>query len=230
MKIAIFDKNSCDSLILKQLIYIFLNSKKIDLVVDVFTNADELIAKRKNYILFFISYKTNDGIWLAKKLYNTHNKTPIIIISDDCCLAVEAFKINAYNFLQTPLNDMLLCEVLNNFFTSLQSNTLLVSDGCENIFINTKDILYIEANNKHCRLHLSNQIVCCNKTMAKVYNALPKEQFLKTSRAFVVNTDYVSRFNHEHIILANGDTLYPSRHFYKTFKCDFLSTVNPKIP
>ncbi len=230
MKIAIFDENSYDSAMLKRLIYMFSNSKKADLVVDVFTDANELIAKRKNYILFFISFKTKNGIGVSKKLYDTQNKTPVIITADDCRLAVEAFKINAYNFLQTPLNDILVYEALNDFFTTFHYDSLLVSDGIENIFINTKDILYIEANNKHCLLHLSNQTVYCNKTMAKVYDVLPKERFLKTSRAFVVNTHYVSRFNHEHIILSNGDTLYPSRHFYKTFKCDFLSTVNPKIP
>lgn len=231
MKIAIFDENYYDSAILKQLIYTFSNNKRLDLVVDVYTDISELIAKRKNYILFFISFKTKNGILLSKKLYDHHNKTPIIITADNCSLAVEAFRINAYNFLLMPLNDMLVYEALNDFFSSFQYNySLLVSNGFENIYINTKDILYIEANNKHCFLHLNNQTVHCNKTMARVYNVLPKEYFLKTSRAFVVNTNYVSRFNKKHIILTNGDTLYPSRHFYKAFKCDFLSTVNPKIP
>lgn len=230
MKIAIFDENSYDSAILKRLIYTFSNNRKMELVVDVFTDATELISKRKNYILFFISFKTKNGILISKKIYDIDKKTPIIITANDCCLAAEAFKINAYNFLQTPFNDMLVYKVLNDFFSTVQCNSLLINDGCENIFINTNDIIYIEANNKHCFLHLNNQIVFCNKTMAKVYNVLPKERFLKTSRAFVVNADYVLKFNREHIILINGDILYPSRHFYKTFKYDFLSTLNPKIP
>ena len=230
MKIAIFDENSYDSTILKQLIYTFSNNQKLDLVVDVYTNANELIAKKKNYILFFISFKTKNGILLSKKLYENRDETPVIVTADDGKLAVEAFKINAYNFLLMPFNDTLVYEALNDFFSSFMYDSILVSNGFENIFINTKDIAYIEANNKHCFLHLNNQTVYCNKTMAKVYKVLPKERFLKTSRAFVVNTNYVSRFNQNYIILTNGDTLYPSRHFYKTFKCDFLNTVKPKIP
>ncbi len=230
MRIAVFDENYCDSAYLKHLIYIFSNNKKFDLVVDVFSDINEFLKTKREYILYFISFETKNGILAAKNLYNKNKNSSIIITANDSRLAVEAFKINAYNFLQLPLKEKILYEILNDFFRSYQCEALLISDGFENIYINVKDILYLEADNKHCVLHLKNQKVYCNKTMARVYNVLPKECFLKTSRAFVVNANHVSRFNSEHIILENGDTLYPSRHFYKSFKCDFLRTSNLRIP
>lgn len=230
MRIAVFDENYCDSAYLKHLIYIFSNNKKFDLVVDVFSDIEEFLKTKREYILYFISFETKNGILAAKNLYNKNKNSSIIITANDSRLAVEAFKINAYNFLQLPLKEKILYEILNDFFRSYQCEALLISDGFENIYINVKDILYLEADNKHCVLHLKNQKVYCNKTMARVYNVLPKECFLKTSRAFVVNANHVSRFNSEHIILENGDTLYPSRHFYKSFKCDFLRTSNLRIP
>lgn len=230
MRIAVFDENYCDSAYLKHLIYIFSNNKKFDLVVDVFSDINEFLKTKREYILYFISFETKNGILAAKNLYNKSKNSSIIITANDSRLAVEAFKINAYNFLQLPLKEKILYEILNDFFRSYQCEALLISDGFENIYINVKDILYLEADNKHCVLHLKNQKVYCNKTMARVYNVLPKECFLKTSRAFVVNANHVSRFNSEHIILENGDTLYPIRHFYKSFKCDFLRTSNLRIP
>lgn len=229
MRIAIFDENSYNSNCLKHLIYTFANNEKIGLVVEVFSDINDFLKTKQNYILYFISFETQSGILAAKNLYN-HNKTAAMVITaNDCRLAVEAFKINAYNFLQLPYNQIFVYKILNDFFSTYRREALIISDGFENIYINTNDIIYLEANNKHCILHLKNQNVCCNKTMARVYDVLPKERFLKPSRAFIVNANHVLRFNRDHIILTNGDTLYPSRHFYKTFKGDYFRTVNPTI-
>lgn len=230
MKIAVFDDDLCDSTVLKHLLYIFSNFKKISLVVDVFTNENALFKEKQNYILFFISFKTQNGIRLAQKLYNSESKIPMIITAPDCGLAMQAFKINAYNFLQTPLNQDRLFEILEGFFDTYLSGPLLISDGFETICINTDDIFYLEADNKHCLVHLETKTVHCNKTMARVYNVLPEDRFLKISRAFIVNSNHVSRFSSEYVTLINGATLHPSRNFYKTFKCDYFRTQTPKIP
>ena len=230
MRIAVFDENPYNSAYLKQLIYIYSNYKKIELVVDVFSDIERFLSTKREYILYFISFETKNGTFAAQHLCKQNKEASVIITAKDSRLAVEAFKINAYNFIQLPFKKTLVYEILNDFFKAYQCEALLINDGFENIYINIKDIIYLEADNKHCILHLKNQTVYCNKTMARVFDVLPKEYFLKTSRAFVVNTMHVSRFNSEHILLANGETLYPSRHFYQTFKCDFLRTTNPKIP
>lgn len=230
MKIAIFDEKVNDTTHLKHSIYTFANYKRLELVVDTFSNINDFLSNEQNYILYFVSFKTKNGILLAHKLFQKGSKTPIIITASDCSLAAEAFKINAYNFLQTPFPEIFLYDILENFFSSYCYNALLINDGLENVYINTKDILYLEANNKHCQIHTKNQTFYCNKTMARVYDILPKGNFLKINRAFIVNANYVSRFNSSHVILTNGTIVYPSRHFYKTFKEDFLLTTAPKIP
>lgn len=229
MRIAIFDNNFSSSDTLRQMLYVFSNNKKIDFVVDVFENPNNLSNSENEYILIFISYNTQDGIKIAQKLFENCVKTPMVIFSDNCCHAVDAFKINAFNFLQTPLCQNSLFEILENFFIS-HSSPLIVNSGRETVCINTDNIFYLEADNKHCRIHLKNDTLECNKTMAQVFSALPEERFLKINRAFVVNSDYIARFCSKYIILTNGDTLYPSRHFYKSFKADYLRITAAKIP
>lgn len=230
MKIAVFDENSNNSSYLKQSIYTFSNLKNFELVIDVFSNINDFLKSKPNYILYFIAFKTKADILLAQKLLQKNTETPIVVTADDTSLAVEAFKINAYNFLHTPFRITDLYDVLENFFSSYLSNALLINNGLENVYINTSDILYLEADNKRCQIHTKNQTICCNKTMARVYNVLPQDSFLKINRAFIVNANHVSRFNSSHVILTNGTTVYPSRHFYKAFKEDFLKTTSPKIP
>ena len=229
MKIAIYEEDLKSATILKRLIYDFSNKRKIDSVVKIFTTLEEFSNSKEEYILYFISYNTKNGISAAKHLNNKNIKTHIIITSNDCRLAADAFKIRAYNFLELPINEKALYDILNNFFDTNFLPTIIFSTDFDNIYINTNDIMYIEADNKHCLIHLSNNTINCKKTMARVVNALPENLFLKINRSFVVNSNYITRFNSKNITLKNGTVFYPSRHYYKNFKCDFLRIKSPII-
>lgn len=229
MKIAIFDDDFKKSSILKHLIYVFSNERKIEIVVTVFTNLNDFLNSKEDYILYFVSFNSKNGKKAAQILNDSNTKVPIIITSNDCRQAAYAFKINAYNFLKFPFKEETLFKILNDFFAIKFSYPIIFSNGLEKICINTNDIIYLEADNKHCIIHLNNGSASCNKTMAKVVNVLPEHQFIKISRSYVVNSNYIASFNHDFITLQNGTILYPSRHFYKEFKCDFLRIRSPII-
>ncbi len=229
MRIAIFSDDFYENKLLKRSLYTFANYKRIDFVVDVFTDWTKLYNQKDNYILFFVSFNNKTGVKLAK-LLNESQEGAIIITASNTNLAVDAYKINAYNFLQSPINENNLFKILENYFARFFEYNLIIKNGFETICVNAKDILYLEANNKHCFLHLKNQTIPCNKTMARVVSVLPENLFLKISRAFVVNSNYIYSFNNECVTLINGATLHPSRHFYKTFKFDYYRTLNAKIP
>ncbi len=230
MRIAICCDECSTAFILKRMLYIFSNYKKIGFVVDIFTNATDFLASQQNYILIFISFETENSRKITKSIYKTAFKAPLIIFSTNCCHAADAFKLNAYYFLQIPLSEKALFDMLENFFVSYSSAPLLISDGFETICINVNDILYLEANNKHCIIHLMDKVIYCNKTMARVFAVLPEDRFLKINRAIIINLDYITRFSSEYIILTNGQVLYPSRHFYKSFKLEYYRIKAPKIP
>lgn len=229
MRIAIYNNDFSESDALKQMLYSFASRKRLDLVVDIFENGYDLLNSENEYILIFISFNTECGMNTAKKIYKSNAKTPIIVFSADCYHAIEAFKINAINFLKTPFCESSLFEVMESFLLGYDS-PLIIKSGRETVCIDTDNIFYLEADNKHCHIHLKNDTVECNKTMARVFSTLPEEHFLKINRAFVVNTDYITRFCSKYIILTNGETLYPSRHFYKSFKTDYMRTTSAKIP
>lgn len=230
MKIAICGDDFLNIKQIKRVLYIFSNYKKLGLVVDIIDTNTDPTTLTKNYILIFISFENQNSKKLAQHIYKNKSQIPIIVFSKNLCHAAEAFKINAYNFLQMPLCEELLLKILEDFFAAFLLTPLILNDGFENICINTNDIFYLEANNKHCYIHLTNQEFHCNKTMARVFSALPQGKFSKISRSLVVNCDCITRFCSEYIILKNGAVLYPSRHFYKTFKSDYNAFKMPKIP
>ena len=230
MRIAIYGDNFLNIKQIKRVLYIFSNCKKLELVVDVISNEEDMLSLKQNYVLIFLSFESKNSIMLAHRLYKNKKQIPIIAFSANPCHAVEAYKINAYNFLQLPLCEEMLYKMLENFFTPFLSVPIMLCDGFESICINTEDILYLEANNKHCYIHLNNESFYCNKTMARVYEILTHGHFLKISRSIIVNSDCIARFSSKQIILTNAEVLYPSRHFYKTFKSDYTALKMPKIP
>jgi len=90
-------------------------------------------------------------------------------------------------------------------------------------------ILYLEANNKYCYIHLENETILCKKTMARVFDALPKIYFQKINRAFIVNLNAINKYNAQNVDLKNGETLHITRTYYKNFKQEYLNFFNPKI-
>lgn len=230
MRIAIYDDIFLNIKQIKNAIYNFSNYKKMDIVVDIIDKNIDPSTIKETYALIFISFQNENNKNFAQQLFKNKSQIPIIVFSENLCHAADAFKINAYNFLHIPLCEELLFTILEEFFSSFLSAPLILSDGFENVCINCNEILYLEADNKHCCIHLINQSLYCNKTMARVFEALPQGQFLKISRSFIVNSDYITRFCSEYIILTNGEVLYPSRHFYKSFKVNYTALKTPIIP
>lgn len=229
MKIAIFDTDYKNSELLKRLIYDFSNYRRLELVVETFTNISDLVNFQYDYTLYFISFTTESGLKIVEKLHQNRIKVPIIITSNNRSHAADAFKFNAYNFLEFPTQKDTLFRILNNYFKEYFARSLIISHGFESVCINTDDIQYIEAFNKHCILHLKNGNIECGKTMSHVLAVLTDNRFIKISRFFTVNSDYVTTFNSDLITLENGAELHPSRNFYRDFKRYFLRIHNPII-
>lgn len=231
MKIAVYDNDYKSSAKLKSLLYLYSDYKKADFVVDVFADCNEIFNFSNDYPLIFLSIENEYGKKAAIALNKKERSNKTVVMGGDSRLAAEGFKVNAFNFLQKPFLQSEVFEILEKFFTvSHTVLPLLISTGSQNLCLNICDILYLEANNKHSIIHLKNQTVICNKTMARVFEVLPKSNFSKINRAYVVNLHHISSFSSENVVLSNKEILHPSRHFYKSFKNDYLHTQNPKIP
>lgn len=233
MRIALCDTDKNHIKKMKNSLYRFSNLYKFEFLVDEFQSGEELLNSKNSYCLVFLDYTLPDinGLETAKLLKAKNILTAIIFLSKETHFVFEAFKVSPYRFFTKPYCEEILFETLNEFFTSFTTNyPLWVSDGLETFCLNTGDILYLEANNKHCSVHLSNKVISCNKTMAKVFATLPKHYFQKINRAYIVNFNYIAKYNNEFVFLKNGEKLHISRNYIKIFKEEYLNFSKPKIP
>ena len=130
-----------------------------------------------------------------------------------------------------PLKEDEIYTVLDEFFKEYSNNyPLWIKCGEETVSLNVKDIFYLEANNKHCIVHLTNEELDCNKTMARVSGVLPKNRFTKINRAYIVNFECIKKYNNDAVFLKNGKQLHISRNYLKSFKQEYRLFLNPHQP
>mgnify|MGYP002521524728 CR=1 FL=1 len=232
MKIAICDNDINCLKKSKNAVYEYLNNRNIDSVVDEFTSGDALLKSNFNYLLLILEYDIGDlnGLETAKLFRIRNPQCAIIFLSGCSDFVFDSFKVNPYRFLLKPLKKDALFGALDDYFgTKSNDRPVWVKSGDDTVCFNTGDIYYIEADNKNCIICLEGISVHCNKTMARVYGALPKNHFCKINRAFVVNFDYISAYSNDSIYLSNGESLPLSRNYYKSFKKEYLSYANPCV-
>lgn len=230
MRIAVCDRDRAFLSKFKAMLYTYAKENNIEIFAECFIFGEGIIESDYNYNLIFLSHKLMgmSGLETAETLRKKQNDAPIIFISDCTDFVFDASKVDAFRFLMKANWEKELFPLMNDFFKkSGSSYPLLVKSGEDTVYINTDDIYYLEADNKHCFIHLESESLYCRSTMAKVYSVLPHSRFSKTNRAFVVNLNHIDRYNNEVIILKNGSNLHPSRNYYKSFKDEYRRFLRP---
>ena len=233
MKIAICDKNYINLKTIKNIIYRYAERKKMEIVVECYYSGDELLMCDTKYHLIFLGELLADssGLDTAINLREYNSFSSIVFISKSTELVFKSLKVNPYSFLTTPVDEISVSSLLDEFFEKFGCNyPLWLKSRNDTVCLNTNEIFFLEANNKHCFIHLNNQTLSCNHTMAKVYGVLPKNYFLKINRAFIVNINYVFKYNNDTLQLKNGTKLHISRNYLNSFKEDYRRLVSPYVP
>ena len=221
MKIAICDDEQVIIKLVKPKLYEYANSHRIDLVVDEYYSGEALVTADKNYDIIFLDYQMGrlNGLDAAKILRERNAACAIIFLTSYTHFVFDAFKVNAYRFLIKPITERKLFDTMDDYFKMHGDDyPLLLKCDRDTICIETEDIVYLEADNKHCKLHLPKETLCCAKTMALVSKLLPKSHFFKVHRAFIVNFNYILKYNSEEITLKTGEKIPVSRKYLTPFK------------
>lgn len=230
MRIAICDSDKSFLTAIKNTIYRYAEFHRFEMVVECFICGENVLKNPYKYNLIFLGYKLSgiNGFETAVKLRENNVTVPLIFVSEITDFIYDAFKVNAFRFLLKKDCENQLFSVLDDFFKKFGNNYPLWIKSAEDIvYLKTEEIYYLEADNKHCFIHLKDETLPCNHTMAQVFKHLPKNRFCKTNRAFIVNLNHIRRYNNENIILKNNSVLYPSRKYFKSFKEEYRRFLKP---
>lgn len=166
---------------------------------------------------------------------------PVIFTTAYDEYALQAFEVNALDYLMKPINPERLSKAIekvkttgNTNIKSLaekggithlpeQSQRIVVKDSGQIKIIPLAELLYLEAADDYVKIHTKERYFLKHQTMANFENQLPSHQFIRIHRSYIVNVQHINKvelYEKEQycVILRNNVKLPVSRTGYSKLK------------
>ena len=202
---------------------------KAEFAIECFKSADELLdqVREKNYIpdfiLMDIYMPKKLGIEAAHDLRDMGNMGKIIFLTTSREHALDAFGVEASQYLVKPISEKILFPVLDKLLKDMEvmrrKYLLLRIEGkIQRVAVN--DIVYCEAQGKTQHLYLSNGAQYeLRRTMAEIYEMLAcYREFSRVGVAYIVNLEHVNSINAQEVEMDNGKKIYLPRGSYQPLR------------
>jgi len=127
--------------------------------------------------------------------------------------ALEGYELNVIDYLVKPISFDRFQKAAQKAFDLLSLKEKATPSDEEYFFIkcNQKiekivyhDILYVEAMQNYCVIHLPDQKFICYITLSALLEKLPAHRFLKVHKSFIVAIDKINTMHHNEIMVGNA--------------------------
>lgn len=140
--------------------------------------------------------------------------------------AVEGFELRAVDYLLKPISFERFSKAISAFHDTQTPVTLEASsEPSSNDFIFVRSdrvmlkidfntIIYIESYSDYIKIHTAKKVIVTRETISAIDAKLPKDQFLRIHRSFIVAISKISSFTSDHVVIEN-QSLPISRSYKK---------------
>lgn len=152
--------------------------------------------------------------------------------------AVEAFKVNALDYLLKPVSYEEFAMAANRALEwvslhrranekSATGDFLIVKSEYKLIQIPTASILYIEGLKDYVKIYVEgdNKSIMTLMSMKTLEQSLPQSKFLRVHRSFIVNTSKIKVIERNRIVF--GSTYIPVSDSYRNAFAEFVASRTP---
>lgn len=141
--------------------------------------------------------------------------------------AVEGFELQAVDYLLKPIAFERLLKAVNTYFEvyntaidnkpqtiEVTNDFMFVRSDRKMLKIDFNSIIYIESYSDYIKIHLPNETIVTRETISAIEAKLPKQQFMRIHRSFIISLHNIESFTNEHITI-NKQALPISRSYRK---------------
>lgn len=204
---------------------------------DLWNRAKREAGQAPDILLLDIQMKHMDGMDLARKLRGIGWKTILIFITAYADYVFDAFDVGAFHYLVKPVSDKKLEEVLQKAAGQLQQEK--TDSGKKNIdymasenagaggsgekritvkragvhtTVKASEILYAEVFNRKVVLHTTTESIEYYGKLKNLESELG-EGFYRPHRAYLVNLNYVTKYDSSAIYLQKGQVMMAKQNY-----------------
>lgn len=209
MNIAICDDDSSFRNSLEKHLRTYFDERSISLNFFNFSCGEELLESTILFDLVFLDIEMGEinGINTGKELKSRNPHNIIFVITSYENYLDDAFKINAFRFLQKPLNIVRLYKALDDAAELINNDIIVFYDmkSASNVRIYTNDIIFVEIEKKKIRIVTVNDTYYSNEKIATWRNRLNGISFVCPHSSYITNLDHSIKHTRTLLILAKKD-------------------------
>ncbi len=207
---------------------------KADFQVECFENADALLCRIEDasylpdLILMDIYMPDKMGIEAARELRRMGNRCRIVFLTTSREHALDAFEVDAAQYLVKPLVNEKLFSLLDRLLTEIGEERrryvlLRIEGTVQRVALD--DIIYCEAQGKVQYLHLADGSQCMLRvTMTRLVEMFaPYPEFMRVGVAYLVNMEHIECISRQEIRMDTGKKIYPPRSAYQAVRERYFS-------
>lgn len=152
------------------------------------------------------------GIEFAR---NISKRTLVIFTTAYTKYALDSYEVDAIDYLIKPVDPERFHKAVNK---AIAYHSLLLKEEKENIEtgnteyffvkserryfkINYKDILFIEGLKDYVIIQLDEQRVITRMNLKNIFELLPKHDFLRVNKSYIINTKHIDSFDNNDIFI-----------------------------
>lgn len=204
----------------------------VDATTDAFSAIDKIENNEVDLIFLDIQMPDIDGIQFMKII---QNKCKVILTTAYEKYAIEGYKHSVIDYLLKPISFTVFYESTlkaRQYFANIEAKPVqsiaennqktfffVKADG-KNIMVQHSEIVFIEGLKDYILIHLQNQKLVVLENLKDIEEKLPRNDFKRIHRSFIVRTDKIIAVEGNQILLK--DKAIP---IGETYKHDFFRWI-----
>lgn len=232
MRIAICEDDKTHLLHIRKLLDVYSKDFDDDFTIAEFQNIHDLIQHTENQIIYDlylldIFLPDGNGMTLAQNLRKKEITSPIIFLTTSRDYALEAYGVNAVQYLLKPITE-------KAFFSALQ--TVMEMQKTENhkhIILKIhkqfhpvpiKDIIYTEAYGHNQIIHLHNQNeLKVRMSVSELFLQLStSSKFVRCGSSYIINLSAIKTLQPKKVSMTNGNEIALPRGSYSGLRDQYF--------
>ena len=159
-------------------------------------------------VLLDVDMPDLSGLQVAGRCQANNRAVEIIFTTAHSRYAVQAFRLEATDYLLKPVKEVMLREAIDRAMAKLDlsdkatdapesEQRIWVRDGAGSIQLHVEDIERIEAERDYMRLFLNGRSYLVHESMRSLESRLPGDLFIRVHRSSIVRRDIIREIRRE---------------------------------